>query len=113
MRGPVGVERLDRLARAGVDRTRRKRLHGDAILHGADGDAKVAADAFRVDDLERTLAGDSVRDRLMRSVLTDDVAAAALDAEVLVDPRLRHVIQVQELPVGDVLNRPSLEIGEA
>ena len=40
-------------------------------------------------------------DRLVRRVLADDVAAAALDAEVLMDVGLGDVVEVQVLPVGD------------
>ena len=88
--------RLDHAAGARVDRAGRQRLHGDAVLHRADHDAEVAADAFGVDHLEVALAGDGVRDRLVRGVLADDVAAAALDAEILVDARLGDVVQVED-----------------
>ena len=48
--------------------------------------AQIAADAFGLDHLEVPLAVDPERrDRLVRGVLAGDVAAAALDAEVLVD----------------------------
>jgi hypothetical protein len=48
---------------------------------------------------------DHVGDRLVRGVLAGDVAAAALDAEILVDARLGDVVEVQVLPVGDVRHR--------
>ena len=38
----------------------------------------------------------------MRSILAGDVAAAALDAEILIDLRLGDVVEVEELPVGDI-----------
>jgi len=46
-----------------------------------------------------------------RSFLTP--AAAALDAGLLVDLRLRRVVQVQVLPVGDVGHGAAPEVGEA
>ena len=51
-------------------------------------------------------------DRLVRGVLADDVAAAALDAEVLVDARLGDVVEVEVLPVGDVGHGAADEIAE-
>ena len=76
-------------------------LHGDAVLDRADIDAEIAADAFGVDHLEMAAAVLRRGDRLMRGVLADDVAAAAFDAEVLVDARLGDVVEVEILPVGD------------
>jgi hypothetical protein len=55
-------------------------------------------------------APSTIGDRLVRGVLAGDVAAAALDAEILVDPRLGDVVEVQMLPVGDVRHRPADEI---
>ena len=52
------------------------------------------------------------RDRLVRGVLADDVAAAALDAEVLVDARLGDVVEVEVLPVGDVGHGAADEVVE-
>ena len=48
----------------------------------------------------------------MRGVLADRETAAALDAQVLVDPRLGDVVEVEVLPVGHVRHRPALEIGQ-
>jgi len=52
----------------------------DAILHWADQHAEIAADAFGVVDDELARAVDHREDRLMRSILADDMAAPALDA---------------------------------
>ena len=52
-------------------------------------------------------------DRLVRGVLADDVAAAALDAEILVDLGLRHVVEVEMLPVGDRGDRAAAEVLDA
>ena len=89
------------------------RDHGDAVLHRADGDAQIAAHALGVDHLEVALAVHHRGDGLVRGVLADDVAAAALDAEVLVDLRLGDVVEVQELPVGDVRHGAADELVEA
>ena len=51
----------------------------------ADERAEIAADAFGVVDDEAPLPVDMGEDRLVRGVLADDVAASALDAEILVD----------------------------
>ena len=72
----------------------------DAVLDRADQHAEIAADAFRLVDDEFSHAVDLGEDRLMRGVLADDVAAAAFDAEVLVDLRLHDIVEVQILPVG-------------
>ena len=53
------------------------------------------------------------RDRLVAGVLAGGIAAAALDAQILVDLRLGHVVEVQILPVGDVGHRPADEVGDA
>src|SRR5215213_11546949 len=102
MRGPIAVIGIDRLAGARVDRARRQRLHGDAVLDRADVDAEIAADAFRIDYLEMPHAMDHVGDRLMRGVLAGDVTAAAFDAERLVDPRLGDVVEVEILPIRHI-----------
>ena len=83
-----------------------QRHHGDAVLDRADVDAEVAADAFaRRSPRNGGRRPSSLRDRLVRGVLAGDVAAAALDAEVLVDARLGDVVEVEVLPVGDVAAR--------
>ena len=58
-------------------------------------------------------AVDRLRDRLVRGVLAGDVAAAAFDAEVLVDARLGDVVEVEVLPVGDVRRGAADEVGRA
>ena len=64
-------------------------------------------------DFEMALAVLFLRDRLMRGVLAGDVAKAALDAFVLVDARLDVVVEIQELPVGDVADRAAAEVVDA
>ena len=59
---------------------------------------------------ELSLAVELREDRLVRSVLADDVAAAAFDAEVLMDLGLRHVVEIEMLPVGDRGDRAAAEI---
>src|SRR5690606_16317831 len=98
VRRPVGVLAGDRAAGTGVDSIG-DGVHRDAAVHRAYAYAKVAANAFRIDDFEVPGAVDLLRDRLVRRVLARDVAAAALDAEILVDYSLFHVVQVQVLPV--------------
>ena len=88
--------RRDRLAGALVEHAGRQRLHGDAVLDRADIDAEIAADALVVHHLEVALAVDLLGDRLVRGVLAGDVAAAALDAELLVDARLGDVVEVED-----------------
>ena len=82
---------------------RRPRLldQRDAALDRADQGAQVAADAFGFVDDELALAVYAREDRLVRGVLAHDVAAAALDAELLIDLSLRDVVEVEILPVGD------------
>ena len=48
-----------------------------------------------------------MRDRLVRGVFTNNMAAAALDAQVLVDNRLFDVVEVQVLPVGHARHGPA------
>ena len=77
---------------------------------GQTSDAQIAADAFGFVDDELPLAVDAGEDRLVRRVLADDVAAAALDAEILIDLGLGHVIEIEILPVGDRGNRAAAEV---
>src|SRR6185436_2957611 len=100
MRGPVGLVARDGAAGARVHAAGH-RPHGDATLDRTHAHAQVAAHALGVDDLEMPLAVLRRADGLVRSVLAGDVAAAALDAQVLVDVRLVDVVEVQVLPVGD------------
>ena len=97
-------------AGAFVHRADGQPLHGDAIVHRADVDAQVAGDAFVIHHLEVALAVLFLEDRLVRGVLAGGIAAAALDAEVLVDMGLGHVVQVEVLPVGDVGHGPAAEV---
>ena len=62
---------------------------------------KIAADAFGLVDDELPLAVDAGENRLVRGVLADDVAAAALNAEILIDLGLGDVVEIEILPVGD------------
>src|SRR5262249_47534662 len=100
MRGPVGLLARDRPPRARIDAAGH-RLHGDAVLDRAHADAQVATHALCVDHFEVARAVLRRGDGLVRGVLAGDVAAAALDAQVLVDVRLVDVVEVQVLPVGD------------
>ena len=109
MRGPVAILRRHILAGTLVEITSRDLLHGNAVLDRADIDAQVAADTFLVDHLEAALAIDKIGDRLVRRVLTGDVAPAALDAAVLVIPRLGCVVEVQILPFCDVWHRAAVD----
>ena len=65
-----------------------------------------------VDHLEIALAVLGRGDRLVRGVLADDVAAAAVDAEVLVDARLGDVVEIEVLPVADIGHGAADEIAE-
>ena len=56
------------------------------------------------------LAINHMSDRLMRRVLAGDVAATARDTLVLVDARLGDMVEVQELPVGDIRHRAPDEV---
>src|SRR4029079_8811077 len=49
-------------------------------------------------------------DRLVRSILAGGIAAPAFDAEILVDPRLRHIVEIEILPVGDVRHREADDV---
>src|SRR5688572_15368387 len=104
MRGPVRFFARDRTTGARVD-TVGHRAHGDAAFHRTDADAQVAAHTLGVDHLEVPRAVYRGRDGLVRGVFAGDVAAPALDAQVLVDPGLVHVIEIQVLPIGDAGHR--------
>ena len=108
MRRPVAVLRIDRPFGARINAT--DCFHCDAILDRANADAQIATDAFFVDHLKAPLAVDGVGDRLVRGVLAYNMAAAAFDAQILVDPRLCDIIEIEMLPVGDVRRRQADEI---
>src|SRR2546423_5615447 len=70
--------------------------HGDAVIHGANERAKIAPDTFVFFDLGDGLARHAARpkseairiderDRLMRAILTGDVAEIAADAFVVIN----------------------------
>jgi hypothetical protein len=82
--GPVGVIPVNFSAGAGIGACGLLN-HGDAILHGADFNTKVACHTFIIQYLEMALAILALADGLVRGVLADGVAAATLDAEVLID----------------------------
>ena len=107
---PVGIVPRDGTSRPWINGSGGHWFHGDAIFHRADRDAEIAADAFLVDHLELAHPVDHVGDCLMRGVLAGDVAAAALDAEVLVDLRLGDVVEVEVAPVGDIGHRAAGEV---
>ena len=76
-------------------------------------DAQIAADAFRVDHLIAPLPIHAQRgDRLVRGVLAADMAQAAFDAQLLVDPRDDLVVQVQVAPVHVVAHRTAAHRGD-
>ncbi len=86
--------------------------HGDAVRHRAD---MLAEDCSRRIPRRSPRSGACrppacARDRLVRGVLAGDVAAAALDALVLVDRGDGLVVDVEILPVGDVRHGPAAEI---
>src|SRR5688572_32321150 len=106
MRGPVRFFARDRTTGARVD-TVGHRAHGDAAFHRTDADAQVAAHTLGVDHLEVPRAVYRGRDGLVRGVFAGDVAAPALDAQILVDPGLVDVIEVEVLPVGHARHGPA------
>ncbi len=53
-----------------------------------------------------------MRDCLVRGVFADDVATAALDAQLLVDDGFLDVVQVQVLPVRDTGHRFADQFGD-
>ena len=100
MRGPVRVTALVHA------------LHRDAVVDRTHVHAQIAAHALGIDHFEVTLAVLLFQDGLVRGVLAGDVAQPALHAQVLVDPRLDVVLQIEELPVGDVADGVADEIVE-
>ena len=82
----------------------RQSFHRNTAVDRTHTDTKIAANTFRVDNLEVSLAIDRMSDCLMRGVLTDHVAAPALDAEVLVDNGFFNIVEVQVLPFGNAGN---------
>src|ERR1039458_787026 len=84
--------------------------HRDAVIHGADDGAEVAADTFFLFDLRNRLArhaagaktitiGADQGDGLVCAVLARDVAKIAADALVVVDGGDALVMQVEPLPL--------------
>src|SRR3954465_1854387 len=71
---------LDCLSRARVLVPDRDLLQRNAVFHGTNIHAKVAADTLLVDDFEMTPAILFIADGLMRRVLARDVAATTFDA---------------------------------
>src|SRR5690606_7684800 len=99
---PVGGGRDNRRAGPAVQLSWRKRMQGDAVLNRADIDAEIAAYAFLVHHLEMADAIDDIGNRLVRRILAGNMAATALDAQILVDVGFGDIVEVQVLPVGDV-----------
>ncbi len=87
-------------------------FHGDASLYRTHEAAQVAPDTEVVDDRDlrlvvcRPLCGD----RLVRSVLARYVAEATIDALVLIDARLDDVVDVEALPIRDLVDRQSAKL---
>ena len=73
----------------------------DAVLDRADEHAQIATDALGLVDDELAFAVDAGENRLVRSILANDVATAAFDAEILIDLGLDDVIEIEMLPVRD------------
>ena len=96
MGGPVRIDRRYRLVGALVQLTGRERLHRDTAFDRTHIDAEIAAHAFVFHDLEVTHAVHNLRNRLMGSILTGDMAAAAFDAEVLMDDCLWGEVAAQQ-----------------
>ena len=86
---------------------RRHRHHLDAILHRAGDLAKIAAHALVMDHFidMGTVGFLQAGNRLVRSVLASDVAAAATNARLLVNPGNHLIVDVQVLPVRGVAHR--------
>src|SRR3990167_6657019 len=91
------------------------RQHLDAVHHRAGDLAQVAAHALGIDHLVpvATVGLGQAGDGLVRGVFAGDVAAAATDAGVLVDPGDHLVVDVQVLPVGGVAHRLAGEVRQA
>lgn len=100
-----GAVAADRQSGALVDRAGLERFHRDALVDRTDDGAQIAADAFLFHHLEMTLAVLLLHDRLMRGILAGDMAATALDAQILVDLRLDRVVEIEMLPVGQLGHR--------
>ena len=111
MRGPLKLlARIDHLPGPGVKRILQA-AQGQAVLHRTNGHAKVTADTFLLVDFVATLPVIAGIDGLMRSVLTDYMATAAFDAQILINLRLHGVIEIEVLPVRQGRNRASDRIG--
>nr|GEU28076.1 hypothetical protein [Tanacetum cinerariifolium] len=91
-------------------------IHGTVskALHRTGDLAQIAAHALFLDHLVGAAAGgvDELADRLVRRVFARHVAAAALDAVVLVDLGDDLVIHVQVFPVGGVGHRLAHEVAD-
>lgn len=112
VRSPSELVSRDRGTGARVTATRQL-FHGYATINRANADTQVTANAFRVDDLEAARAIDKIGDGLMRRVFTDNVAASALNAEVLVDDSLLDMVEIEMLPVSDARDSFANELLQA
>jgi hypothetical protein len=92
--GPAGFVLANSLPGTRIHAVR-KLLHANAVVDGTYTDAQVAADAFLVNDLEFSLAVDGISDGLVCRILADDMAATALDAQVLIDNSFFDVVEVR------------------
>ena len=72
--GPVSIVRIDWRSGAGIHATGLL-FHRDAILNRTDADTEIASDTLVIHHLEMPDAIFFCHDRLMRGVLTDNVAA--------------------------------------
>src|SRR5215207_917151 len=89
---------------AGLERDNR-----DAVFHRANQCTEIASYTFFLNYFEMPLAVLHLRDRLVRCVLAGDMAAAAFNAQILVDNRFDCVVEVEELPIGCMRNGSAAE----
>ena len=94
MGGPVCVARRDWFFRPLVGFPRRQITHRYAFWNRADGNAQVAAYALIFFHFEEPLSIFGSGDRLVRRVFASNMTATALNAAVLVNDRLRNMVQV-------------------
>ena len=79
-----------------------KRFHCDTIFDRANIHTEITRHAFIILNLKHPIG--THRYRLMAGIFARRVAAPALNAIFLVDPRFGHMIEVEILPIGDLGN---------
>src|SRR2546422_10082475 len=92
----------------------RHALHSNAVLHGTDRRAEIAAHAGLFDDLDNrsAIVPRQAPDRLMRAVLARGPAQLALDAFVLIDVGEQMVVEIELLPLRDSGQSAPPHVGE-